>query len=57
MEFKINEEYIIDIVDMGDSGEGIGKLEGFTFFVGGGVVGDILKVKIKTFFIQTPPLC
>lgn len=48
MEFKINEEYIVDITDMGDSGEGIGKVEGFTFFVGGAVIGDRLKVKIKT---------
>lgn len=47
-EFKVNEIYTVDIIDMGDSGEGIGKVDGFTFFVGGGVVGDRLKVKIKT---------
>ncbi len=47
-EFKVNELYTLEIIDMGDSGEGIGKVDGFTFFVGGGVVGDTLKVKIKT---------
>ncbi|MBN2899774.1 MAG: 23S rRNA (uracil(1939)-C(5))-methyltransferase RlmD, partial [Clostridia bacterium] len=47
MEFKLNETYIVDIIDMGESGEGIGKSEGFTFFVEGGVIGDRLKVKIK----------
>lgn len=48
MDFKINNEYIVEIVDMGDSGEGIGKVDGFTFFVGGAVVGDTLKVRLKT---------
>jgi 23S rRNA (uracil1939-C5)-methyltransferase len=48
MDFRINDEYVVDIVDMGDSGEGIGKVDGFTFFVGGGVVGDKLRVKLKT---------
>jgi len=47
-EFKVSDIYEIDIVDMGDSGEGIGKVDGFTFFVGGAVIGDKLKVKIKT---------
>lgn len=48
IEFKIHEHYNIEITDMGDSGEGIGKVDGFTFFVGGAVIGDKLKVKIKT---------
>jgi 23S rRNA (uracil1939-C5)-methyltransferase len=48
MEFKVNDIYTLEITDMGDSGEGIGKVDGFTFFVGGGVIGDKLKVKIKT---------
>ncbi len=47
-EFKLNDQHIVEITDMGDSGEGIGKVDGFTFFVGGAVIGDTLKVKIKT---------
>jgi len=48
MEFKVNERYTLEITDMGDSGEGIGKVDGFTFFVGGAVIGDQLKVKLQT---------
>ena len=42
-----NKEYIVDIVDIGQGGVGIGKYEGFTVFVDGGLVQDKIKVKIK----------
>ena len=48
-----NKEYIVDIVDIGQGGVGIGKYEGFTVFVDGGLVKDKIKVKItksKKFF-------
>ena len=41
-----NKEYIVDIVDIGKGGVGIGKYEGFTVFVDGGLVQDKIKVKI-----------
>lgn len=41
-----NKEYIVDIVDIGQGGVGIGKYEGFTVFVDGVLVQDKIKVKI-----------
>ena len=41
-----NKEYIVYIVDIGQGGVGIGKYEGFTVFVDGGLVQDKIKVKI-----------
>ena len=38
--------YIVDIVDIGQGGVGIGKFEGFTVFVDGGLIKDKIKVKI-----------
>lgn len=39
--------YQVEIVDLGESGEGIGRYEGMTIFVDGGIVGDVVKVKIN----------
>ena len=36
----------LKIVDIGDSGNGIGKLNEFTIFTDKGIIGDILKVEI-----------
>lgn len=38
--------YVVEIVDIGQGGVGIGKFEGFTVFVDGGLVKDKIKVKI-----------
>ncbi len=46
MNFKLGEKHIVQIIGMGENGEGIGKVDGFTFFVVGGVIGDTLNVKI-----------
>ena len=46
-----NKEYIVDIVDIGQGGVGIGKYEGFTVFVEGGLIQD--KVKVKIFIVKT----
>ncbi|MCR1850235.1 23S rRNA (uracil(1939)-C(5))-methyltransferase RlmD [Paeniclostridium sordellii] len=40
-------EYVVDIVDIGQGGVGIGKHEGFTVFVDGGLLQDKLKVRIN----------
>lgn len=42
-----NKEYIVDIVDIGQGGVGVGKYEGFTVFVDGGLIQDKVKVKIN----------
>jgi len=44
---KKNEEYTINITDIGTNGEGIGHLEdGYTLFVPGAIVGDKILVRI-----------
>ena len=42
-----NKEYIVDIVDIGQGGVGIGKYDGFTVFVEGGLINYKVKVKIN----------
>ena len=43
---KKNELVTIEITDMGSGGEGIGRADGFTLFVKGAVVGDVVEVKV-----------
>lgn len=40
------QEIEIEILDLGDGGEGIGRIDGFTVFVKGGIPGDIVKTFI-----------
>ena len=42
-----NKQYAVDIVDIGQGGVGIGKYEGFTVFVEGGLIQDKVKVRIN----------
>ena len=42
-----NKEYVVDIVDIGQGGVGIGKYEGITVFVEGGLIQDKVKVRIN----------
>ena len=42
-----NKEYVVDIVDIGQGGVGIGKYEGLTVFVEGGLIQDKVKVRIN----------
>lgn len=44
--YKKDQVLIVDIVDMTDKGDGIGKIDNYTVFVDGGVVGDKLEVKL-----------
>ena len=46
MEFKKNTVVTLDITDMGQNGEGIGKVEGYTLFVKDAVIGDRVQVKV-----------
>ncbi|MGO0862273.1 TRAM domain-containing protein, partial [Clostridioides difficile] len=45
--FSKNEMYIVDIVDIGQGGVGVGKYNGITVFVEGGLIQDKVKVKIN----------
>ena len=46
MKIKKNDEFIIEIKDLGSRGEGIGKYDGYTLFVNNTTVGDRVKVKL-----------
>ncbi len=46
MNMKKNDELIIDIHDIGQQGEGIGKHDGYTLFVNNATIGDKVKVKL-----------
>ena len=41
-----NKEYIVNIIDMGFSGEGIAKIDDFTIFVPGAIIGEKVKILI-----------
>lgn len=43
---KKNEEYVVDIIDNGFSGEGVAKIDGFTIFVPGAIKGEKAKILI-----------
>ena len=46
MEYKKNDVVRVTIEDIGNEGEGIGKVDGFTLFVKDAVIGDEVTVKI-----------
>lgn len=46
MEYKKDDYITTDIIDMGSSGEGIGKVENFTFFIKDAVIGDRVEAKV-----------
>lgn len=41
-----NKDYKIEITGMGHEGEGVGKIDGFTVFVPGSIIGEKLYIKI-----------
>ena len=43
---KKNEDYVISIDNMGSSGEGVGRVDGFTVFVPGAIKGEKVKIKV-----------
>ncbi|MDU0932132.1 MAG: 23S rRNA (uracil(1939)-C(5))-methyltransferase RlmD [Hungatella hathewayi] len=46
MEWKKNDRIQVTIEDMGDTGEGIGKTDGYTWFVKDAVIGDEVEAKV-----------
>ena len=45
-EFKKDDCVTLHIEDIGTGGEGIGKADGFTFFVKDAIVGDVIEAKV-----------
>jgi len=46
MEILKNNEYIVDIIDMGINAEGVAKIEGFPIFIKDGIIDEKVKIKI-----------
>lgn len=46
-QFSVGQEYVIEITGLGNSGEGVGKIDGFTVFVLGALPEEIVKVKLQ----------
>lgn len=46
MDFKKNQTIEIEIIDMNNDGEGVGKLDGYTLFIKDSIIGDLVEVKI-----------
>lgn len=46
MEYKKNDLVTVEITDIGNEGEGIGKLFGYPFFVKDAVIGDVAQVRV-----------
>jgi len=46
MTLEKNQEYELTIEDMGNEGEGIGRIDGMAVFVKDAVVGDVARIKI-----------
>lgn len=44
--FNKNDLIEVEVIDLGENGEGIGKIDNFTLFIHGGVPGDIVEAKI-----------
>ena len=44
--YQKNEMIRVEITDMGTEGEGIGKIDGFTFFVKDALIGDVIEAKV-----------
>ena len=46
MEYKKNDIVTVSIDDIGNDGEGIGKIDGYALFVKDAVIGDIVEARI-----------
>lgn len=46
MEWKKNDRFQVRIEDLSDTGEGIGKTDGFTWFVKDAVIGDLVEASV-----------
>ena len=44
--YEKNQMIRVEITDMGTEGEGIGKIDGFPFFIKDTVIGDVVDAKV-----------
>ncbi len=44
---KVHDKINIEITGLGSSGEGVGKVEGFTFFVPGAITGEKVLIRVE----------
>ena len=44
--YEKNQQIQLEITDMGTEGEGIGKIDGYTFFIKDAIIGDIVEAKV-----------
>ena len=44
--YEKNQMIRMEITDMGTEGEGIGKIDGFTFFIKDALIGDVVEAKV-----------
>lgn len=44
--YEKNQMIQVEITDMGTEGEGIGKIDGYTFFIKDAVIGDLVEAKL-----------
>ena len=50
--YKKNDMVNLTITDLGSSGEGIGKVDGFTLFVKDALIGDEIEAQIVDFNVE-----
>jgi len=46
LEMKKNDRFVLKIEDMGENGEGIGRLDGYIWFVKDAVIGDVIEAGV-----------
>ncbi len=46
MKYKKDDLLTVEITDIGNDGEGIGKIDGYTLFIKDAVIGDVVSAKI-----------
>ena len=46
MDWKKNDVFQVKIEDLSDTGQGIGKVDGFTWFIKDGVIGDLVEARV-----------
>lgn len=46
MEMKKNDRFVLEIEDMGENGEGIGRLDSYIWFVKDAVIGDVIEAGV-----------
>lgn len=44
--YEKNQQIQLEITDMGTEGEGIGKIDGYTFFIKDAIIGDIVEARV-----------